>query len=89
MTYYNPLDMHPEDRQKFLDWFEAEDMDLGPLDVAAEGFSVHHGFISGKQILRTSDGSALVFNDSVVRVPFKFKQRNPLPEFEYTTGMEN
>lgn len=83
MTYYNPLDMSQEDREKFLAWFEAEDMGLETLDVSAEGFSVHNGRVSGKQILRKPDGSALAFNDSVVRVPFTRKQRNPLPEFSY------
>lgn len=86
MTYYNPLDMHEDDRQKFLAWFEAEDMGLEPLDVAAEGFSVHNGRVSGKQILREPDGSARMFDGSVVRVPFTREQRNPLPEFEYASG---
>lgn len=81
MTYYNPLDMSQQDRDKFLEWFEAEDMGLEPLDVAAEGFSVHNGRVSGKQIIRKSDGTALLHANGIVTVPFNRKQRNPLPEF--------
>lgn len=82
MTYYNPLEMSQADKDKFLAWFKAEELGLEPLDVSVDRFSVHNGWVSGKQIIRKPDGSAVAFNDSVVTVPFRRKQRNPLPAFE-------
>lgn len=86
MPYYNPLNMSQADKDKFRAWFEAEELGLEPLDVSVEGFSVHNGWVAGKQILRKPDGSAVVFNYSVVLVPFRRKQRNPLPAFDYESN---
>lgn len=83
MTYFIPQEMHPDDREKFLAWFKAEETGFEPLDISADDFSVHKGRVSGKQIIRKVDGSALVHGYHIVTVPFTRKQRNPLPEFTY------
>jgi hypothetical protein len=70
-----------EKREALLAWLQGEGLDAA--DIVDDGrFSVHNGWVSGNRYIRHEDGKfiANMRRLEVLKVPFKQKQKNPLPE---------
>lgn len=80
MTYFEPLEMSPENRDLLLQWIKDEGLD--PHDIVAfTKFSVHNGRVAGFKFARTPEGKAIAHNKVFVKVPFNLPQQHPLPEW--------
>lgn len=81
MTRITARYLTQEKREALLEFLKAEGLDPG--EIVDDGrFSVHNGWISGNRYIRHEDGK-LIANMrrlEVLKVPFKQKQKNPLPE---------
>jgi len=73
--------MTQEKREALLEFLKGEGLD--PSEIVDDGrFSVHNGWVSGNRYIRSEDGK-FIYNArrvDVLKVPFKQKQKNPLPE---------
>lgn len=67
--------------EALLSWLQGENLD--PAEIVDDGrFSVHNGWVSGSRYIKHEDGK-LIANMrrlEVLKVPFKQRQKNPLPE---------
>jgi acyl-coenzyme A synthetase/AMP-(fatty) acid ligase len=81
MTRITAQHLTQEKREALLAWLQGEDLDAA--DIVDDGrFSVHNGWVSGNRYIRSEDGK-FIYNArrvDVLKVPFKQKQKNPLPE---------
>jgi len=81
MTRITAQHLTQEKREALLAWLQGEGLDPG--EIVDDGrFSVHNGWISGNRYIRHEDGK-FIYNArrvDVLKVPFKQKQKNPLPE---------
>jgi hypothetical protein len=81
MTRISARFLTREKREALLAWLIEEGLD--PSDIVDDGrFSVHNGWVSGNRYIRHEDGKfiANMRRLEVLKVPFKQKQKNPLPE---------
>lgn len=81
MTRITARHMTQEKREALLAWLQGEGLDAA--DIVDDGrFSVHNGWISGNRYIRHEDGKFIFHKGrtEVLMVPFKQKQKNPLPE---------
>jgi hypothetical protein len=82
VTYFESVHgWEPEKREAFVAWIEGEGLD--PYRVVDDGrFSVHNGRVSGHLFIVDDEGQRVVDrrHNSLLKVPFNLKQKNPLPE---------
>jgi hypothetical protein len=81
MTRFTTRYMTQEKREALLAFLQGEGLD--PSEIVDDGrFSVHNGWVSGSRYIKHEDGKfiANMRKVDVLRVPFKQKQKNPLPE---------
>lgn len=81
MTRITAQYLTQEKREALLAWLQGEGLDAS--EIVDDGrFSVHNGWISGSRYIKHEDGKFIANKRKadVLRVPFKQKQKNPLPE---------